>query len=338
MIECKWSVPDICKEMNEIYETVIGFRTEGEGLCDHRVSIVDCLLGFQMALNHLPSLKLNSFNVEDLLTMEQPQNGDLNWIIPGKLLALAGPTNKNWPITAFLEYAEKNSIGAMVRLNREHYSAEEVTKTGTIEHIEMFMHDGTNPTDQNIRDFIDLVDRINTKGLAVAVHCRAGLGRTGTMIAAYLMFQYARDIKEMKHHQQHSNCPCLQLKPSEVARALIGYLRIMRPGSVLSGQPEFLESISESVMRAGSANNVNLITSSFLNSEVESLCIQIDNSLESIKDKDDQSIKIRLSKRIRLASVSSLDNLKIKLNKHPISHAGRGHAAEKHSSVRVEKL
>ena len=121
----------------------------------------------------------------------------------------------------------------------------------------MFMHDGTNPTPQNVRDFIEIVDRIAAKKLAVAVHCRAGLGRTGTMIAAYLLFQYARDHKFNRKHPR--DCPCIDLKPAEVARTIVGYLRIMRPGSVLSGQPNSLKVSQGLIMRAGAANDINLI-------------------------------------------------------------------------------
>lgn len=323
-------IEDICEKMKDIYETVIDYRTEGEGPCDHKVSIVDCLFGMKMALNHLPTLKLDEFDVEDLLWMEQPQNGDLNWIVPGRLLALAGPTTHNWPITKFIEYAKKHSIGSMVRLNRAHYPAEEVTKAD-IEHIEMFMHDGTNPTPQNVRDFIELVDRMNAKKLAVAVHCRAGLGRTGTMIAAYLLFQYARDVKTNRNHPR--DCPCLKLKPNEIARAIVGYLRIMRPGSVLSGQPEFLESIAKLVMKAGSANDTKLIDSFDNLEEIidGSLSVEID-SLSSVEE-DSLSFQVRFSKRLRMSSSDSLKTMK-----HPVSHAGRGHAAEKHSTVQIEKL
>lgn len=303
------------------------YRTEGEGACDHSVSIRDCLLGLQLAFNHLPSLKMDEFDVEDLLWMEQPQNGDLNWIVPGKLLALAGPTAHNWPITKFIDYATKHSIGCMVRLNRAHYPAEEVTRSGTIEHVEMFMHDGTNPTPQNVRDFIEIVDRMASNKLAVAVHCRAGLGRTGTMIAAYLLFQYARDHKFNRRHPR--DCPCVQLKPAEVARAIIGYLRIMRPGSVLSGQPEFLESIAGLIMRAGASNDVNLIDT-FDNLE-NSQEIEIEIQEETISE------TVRSSKRLRL-SITSTSSESLKSKQHPISHAGRGHAAEKNSTVQLEKL
>lgn len=44
----------------------------------------------------------------------------------------------------------------------------------------------------------------------MAVHCRAGLGRTGTLIAAYIMNKYGFE-----------------------PRSLIGWLRIARPGSVI---------------------------------------------------------------------------------------------------------
>ena len=52
---------------------------------------------------------------------------------------------------------------------------------------------------------------------ALAVHCKAGLGRTGTLIGCYAM--------------KHFKFP---------AAAFIGYIRICRPGSVLGPQQKFL--------------------------------------------------------------------------------------------------
>ena len=52
----------------------------------------------------------------------------------------------------------------------------------------------------------------------IAVHCKAGLGRTGTCIGAYTM----------KHF-------------GFTAREVIGWFRICRPGSVLGPQQQFME-------------------------------------------------------------------------------------------------
>mmetsp|Transcript_21813 Transcript_21813/g.19346 ORF Transcript_21813/g.19346 Transcript_21813/m.19346 type:complete len:138 (+) Transcript_21813:904-1317(+) len=80
-----------------------------------------------------------------------------------------------------------------------------------------------------VDSFIDLVD--NTKG-AVAVHCKAGLGRTGTLIGCYAMKRFGFS-----------------------ASAFIGWIRIARPGSVLGPQQHFLISMEDEMIYGNRVNS-----------------------------------------------------------------------------------
>lgn len=75
--------------------------------------------------------------------------------------------------------------------------------------------DCTTPSSAIVEKFLELVDK--SKGV-VAVHCLAGLGRTGTLISLWIMSRLGWS-----------------------ARECISWLRIVRPGSVLGTQQHYLE-------------------------------------------------------------------------------------------------
>lgn len=85
--------------------------------------------------------------------------------------------------------------------------------------------DGSNPPDPILNKFITRCEE--TEG-AVAVHCKAGLGRTGTCIGCYMM----------KHFRI-------------TAEEIIGWLRIVRPGSIIGPQQQFMKEMQLRMWRDG---------------------------------------------------------------------------------------
>lgn len=62
------------------------------------------------------------------------------------------------------------------------YDCGEFERLG-IDHMDLYFDDGTNPTDEIVRQFIKSADAvIGEQKKKVAVHCKAGLGRTGVLI------------------------------------------------------------------------------------------------------------------------------------------------------------
>lgn len=76
-----------------------------------------------------------------------------------------------------MQYSPRTSIAADDRYDKRHFL------DAGIDHVEMYFQDGSNPSDEIVRAFIDLADHwIEERGMKVAVHCKAGLGRTGVLI------------------------------------------------------------------------------------------------------------------------------------------------------------
>ncbi|KAG9014961.1 cell division control protein 14 [Tulasnella sp. JGI-2019a] len=120
------------------------------------------------------------------------------------------------PFLNCLEYFNERGIKSVVRLNNPLYDKNTFIEKG-FEHIELYFDDGTNPTDEIVRKFLDLSDKTIESGGVVAVHCKAGLGRTGTLIGAYLIYKYGFTANEA-----------------------IAFMRIVRPGCVVGPQQQYM--------------------------------------------------------------------------------------------------
>ncbi|MCO5589564.1 hypothetical protein L7F22_043532 [Adiantum nelumboides] len=214
------------------------FRDAGYGRADYYLTIQDILYGVHRAIQER-LLDLMTFDLEEYETYEQVQNGDWNWITPN-IIAFASPNDKEYvaelrqnngtgrPVTPGLrrplnstflrtvQYFKSHNVKLVVRLNNPLYDSRVFEKEG-IEHVDMYFDDGSNPCEEIVRSFIARADEIISKGGAIAVHCKAGLGRTGVLIGAYLAYRHGFSAGES-----------------------IGFMRIMRPGCVVGPQQHFM--------------------------------------------------------------------------------------------------
>ena len=107
-----------------------------------------------------------------------------DWVLTEQLGACVNPYVSQ---SAVLEL-QTNGITMLVNLH-ERPDAPDILAQLQAETIHLPVQDSHAPTQAQLEEGIAAIDSALKQGRRVAVHCGAGLGRSGTLIAAYLVSQ-----------------------------------------------------------------------------------------------------------------------------------------------------
>ena len=210
---------------------------------DLELPLADCWAALKRSMDHgwFSATAIDSDPAEHE-RRSTPPSPDLHAIIPGKLIALRGPSHL--PASAHCEDTARGGdllhrdlspphcaevlkpldVRAVVRLGGPAFSPAALLGAG-IAAADLAFDDAACPPPDVVAKFMLIAEGVRG---AVAVHCDDGRGRTGTLIALYLM----------KRH-------------GFTARQAIAWLRMVRPGSVAGGPARYLLAREAVMQRVG---------------------------------------------------------------------------------------
>jgi atypical dual specificity phosphatase len=149
---------------------------------------------------------------------DSPTN--FSWVIEDKLAGSGLPVTENE-----FKWVVDKGIKSIVTV-REVPLPSEWFDGGDIDYLHLRVEDFGAPTVEEMDEVVNFIDKTISSGRAVLVHCAAGKGRTGAVLAAYIV-----------------------KKQNLTAKHAIQKIRIMRPGSVQSIMQETALSMYEKYLK-----------------------------------------------------------------------------------------
>lgn len=150
---------------------------------------------------------------------DKPTN--FGWIIEGSLAASGFPSSAKQ-----VRWLKEHGVNSILTLTETPLPQKFLDGSGIASlHIQMFDH--AAPSQESLSKAVRHVRKEIESGNSVVVHCLAGQGRTGSVVAAYLVEYHGRDVDEV-----------------------ISQLRDSRPGSIEHSQEPAVREYAQKVREA----------------------------------------------------------------------------------------
>ena len=150
VICCGFSPEEAWKPFEVItVDPIVAFWDAGENpYGDYACTVLDCLRGIKKAIT-LGWYNCLKFDYKEFELNHKLENGDMNWVLPKKILALSSPSDDEkdgLPPEFFYDKFQKMKIRGIIRLNEMLYEEDKFRKQG-INVYDLEFRDGSCPSD-----------------------------------------------------------------------------------------------------------------------------------------------------------------------------------------------
>jgi atypical dual specificity phosphatase len=119
-----------------------------------------------------------------------------HWLIPGRVLGCAYPRRE----TALAGLA-RQGVSVLINLHERAHDPARLARHGLIE-VHVPVRDFAAPSLEQITQGVTAIEQAVAAGKRIAVHCGGGLGRTGTLLACYLVRHGQRPVDAITQVRQ----------------------------------------------------------------------------------------------------------------------------------------